>query len=344
MAHSRRPHHEETESHGTRSDWQSLVMSVREHPMAYIGGVVFVMAVIIIVAVFRQVSTRTVERENSALASALSADDITLKLDALTKLAGSSDVTDEAVYMLGETAFDAEKYDQAKVAFERVRDEYPQSKYVPTAVEGIADIEFEQGNYDAALELYQDIRERWPDSFAARRQPLNIARVYEKLNRYDEAVAAYQEQMSAFSGSATASMADQALQRLAASHPELFPEETPAVAEGETDTGAPPAAIAAPEISVSPSIEVTAPEAAPEPAEGAEEAPSPAEESEAAPAADDATPEEPAPATEEPADSEAAASTLEEQPAAAPEEAPATEEEAAGAPAEEAPAVETPAE
>src|SRR5690606_10556386 len=167
MAHSRRPHQEEVVTHAPRSDWQPLLMSVREHPMAYIGGVVFVLAVILIVAVFRQVSERRVVRENSALARALNETDVTLRVEALKKLAASDNVTDEAVYMLGETAFQAQQYEEARAAFERVRDEYPQSQFVPTAVEGLADVAFEKENYNEALKLYQEIRERWPNSFEA---------------------------------------------------------------------------------------------------------------------------------------------------------------------------------
>lgn len=298
MAHSRRPQHGEPETQATRSDWYALVASVRENPWAYLGGLLFVIAVIVIVVIFRQVSERQVRKENSALAQALSEEDPTLRLDRLTKLAASDSVTDEAVYMLGETAFDAQNYDQARQAFERVRDQYPQSQYVPTAVEGLADIAFESGDYDAALQRYQEIRDRWPTSFAARRQPLNIGRTYEKLNRPEDAITAYQEQVTAFAGSVTASMAEQALDRLRGSHPELFPEEAPATPAVESSEAAPPIGILPPE-GIAPVEIVPGPEATPEPIVTPEPTAEPLAETPA-----DAVPnEEPAPdSTEAPVD------------------------------------------
>ena len=290
MAHTRRPKQNDPEPQHTRSDWHALVESVRDHPAAYIAGAAFVAVVIIIVAVYQKVSETHIQAQNSALAGALSEEDITLRLDSLTKIAASPDVTDEAVYLLGETAFDAENYDEARKAFERVRDEFPQSQYVPTAVEGMADIEFEQGNHEAALKLYQEIRDRWPDSFAARRQLLNIGRTQEKLGHLPEAVAAYQEQVSAFAKSATASMAQQALDRLKEAHPELFPEEpAPAPVEDSSEAAAPAPDPTATPVEPAPEASMPAAPASPE-AAPAEEAPTPDATTEtAAPAADAST-------------------------------------------------------
>jgi predicted negative regulator of RcsB-dependent stress response len=324
MAHTRRPKDHHAEAEVTRSDWHALVESVRDHPWAYIGGVAFVGVVMVTVAVSRQMSERHHRYENSELARALSNEELPLRLDALKRVAASDEVTDEAVYLLGETAFDAENYDEARAAFERVRDEFSQSQYVPTAVEGLADIEAQQGNFENAAKLYQDIRDRWPTSFAARRQLFNIGRMNEKLGKLDEAITAYREQTTAFAESTVASEAQQALDRLKAAHPELFPEPTPVVETPTEDaTSAAPVAPAAPEaLAPAPAAPVT------EPAAAAEPAPVETVPVDAAPA--DAAPAEPEPAVEGPV----VDAPVEPAPADA---APATESPVTPAPADAAP-------
>ncbi len=330
MAHTRRPKDHHAEAEVTRSDWHALVESIRDHPWAYIGGVAFVGVVIVTVAVSRQMSERHHRYENSELARALSNEELPLRLDALKRVAASDDVTDEAVYLLGETAFDAENYDEARAAFERVRDEFSQSQYVPTAVEGLGDIEAQQGNFENAAKLYQDIRDRWPTSFAARRQLFNIGRMNEKLGKLDEAITAYREQTTAFAESTVASEAQQALDRLKAAHPELFPEPTPAPETIEEDvTSAAPVAPAAPEVlAPAPAAPVTEP-AAPADSAPVETAPGEIVPAEPAPAVDAPAaevPAEPAPAEVAPAES-----------------APATDAPVAPAPADAAPSEPAPA-
>ena len=185
-------------------------------------------------------------------------------------------------------------------------------------------------NFENAAKLYQDIRDRWPTSFAARRQLFNIGRMNEKLGKLDEAITAYREQTTAFAESTVASEAQQALDRLKAAHPELFPEPTPAPETIEEDvTSAAPVAPAAPEVlAPAPAAPVTEP-AAPADSAPVETAPGEIVPAEPAPAVDAPAaevPAEPAPAEVAPAES-----------------APATDAPVAPAPADAAPSEPAPA-
>jgi tetratricopeptide (TPR) repeat protein len=270
MAHTRRPKHIEPESQTTRSDWQALVASVRERPLVYIAGLVFVAAVVVLVALVRQVSERRERLENAAIARALDHTDPVLKLDALRSVAASDHVTADALYLLGEAAFDQQRYDEAREAFERVRRDYPQSEHVPAALEGIADVAYEDGQYEEALVLYEEIRQRWPRSFEAHRQLYNIGQAHERLNNVEAAAEAYREQITVFSGSTVAAEAQQALDRLRLAHPDLFPAEAPAIADGPGDPAAPLLTIPVEPLAdpiaplADPDLDATAPDAAPE--------------------------------------------------------------------------------
>lgn len=140
----------------------------------------------------------------------------------------------EALYRLGEAAYQAQDYARAKHAFERVRDEFPKSPFAPDAVEGLGFLFESQDppDYESARAAYEKIMNDWPDSFAATRQFLNFGRCHERLGNYNDAIAAYRSQIAVAPNLSAATHAQEALNRLRLEKPELFAEEAaPAPAE-----------------------------------------------------------------------------------------------------------------
>ena len=237
-----------------KGDLAALVEQVKENPALYIGAAVFIVACLVAGVLYRA-HREAVERDlYSAYAAALDKEDPAERLAALEPLLdknGPSAAMAEIVYVTGETAYWAKDYEKAKSLYERVRTEFPDSEYVPNAVEGLAYIEEDVGDYDNAFSTYQEITQKWPTSFAARRQPLNVARVEEKRGNLDAAIQSYREQTTMFPDSNVAREAQAALDRLGTSNPELF---TPAsVAPSElTDIALPPLPIEQPVVQDAP--------------------------------------------------------------------------------------------
>ena len=235
------------ESH-KKDDLTQLVEDIRERPLLYIGGVLFLIVMLVAGLAFK--ASRTSGRSSVMTAYAQALDktepsDQAAALETLSQGVGKHDP--EVIYMAGETAYRAGQYDKAKAAFDRLKKDFPDSPYTPDAVEGLGNIAENAKDYDGALAQYKEVRDKWDTSFAARRQPTNIAKMEERRGNLKEAVAAYREQMQVFPGSGLAGEASAALTRLEKSNPDLFPKTDaaqmpsilPAVPSAATDTPAP---------------------------------------------------------------------------------------------------------
>ncbi len=247
----------------------SLWHSIREKPWQYGIGTAVVVAALLFTVGYQQ-HTKASNRTNyTAYAKAIEAEDPAGQEKELESAVAAGMSTPEVLYMMGETAIKAGEYDKAKSALERLRQEHPESKFVPDAVEAIGFIAQEAEDYDAALKAYNEVSEKWPQSFAARRQALNLARVYEAQGNLEGAVKAYQDQTRQFPNSSVAKEAEMSLSRLRESNPELFAEEAAKTPPAETSPVTPPAETPAEAAPVAPSAETPA-EAAPaaSPAEG----------------------------------------------------------------------------
>lgn len=224
------------------SEVTDLVQHIKANPLLYLAGVAFVVVCILASFLYRHYSA---ERETTAatlLAKALANEDPSLRVTELEPLTlRSGDLTPKATYLLGESAYQAENYDKAKAAFERVLTEFSDSGYAPDAEEGLGYILENKGENENAIQQYGDIKKKWPTSFTARRQSFNIARCQVKLERLSEAVSSYQDQVSSFPDSETAKEAQSELAKLKDAHPELFPAPTTAAASIPV-TGQPTAA------------------------------------------------------------------------------------------------------
>lgn len=231
-------------------DITQFVERVKQNPLLYGVSAAFLLLCVVAGVVYRFGKDTSVRTGMTEYARAVDDEDPALREAELESLAkGRGPMAAEALYMTGEAAFEARQYDKAKEAFERLRSEFPDSSYVPDAVEGIGYLAENQGQYEPALASYKEILEKWPTSFTARRQELNIARCQEQVGNFQEAIEAYQAQADGFPGSALEKDAKAALERLRVAHPDLFQkvtEDQKAAAPTGSTTEAAPTALQSP--------------------------------------------------------------------------------------------------
>lgn len=222
-----RKHRDSVDIEEKQGDLQALREHIKENPVLYVISIVFIVVCAGLGGVYR-IHTGNVNRElTTQYARALDLEDPDARAEALASLSqGDSPLTAEALYMQGEAAYDAKKHKVAAAAFERLRQEFPEFPHTPDAVEGLGYVEEDQANYAAALAKYREVLDKWPDSFAGRRQPLNVGRCQERTGNLEAAVLAYRDQLEIFPGSSVAQRAQNALNRLRRTNPELFPKES----------------------------------------------------------------------------------------------------------------------
>ncbi len=259
-----------------KNDMMRVMMHAQENPTLYVGVVLFVAFCIVAGALIRASKTESAAKITSRYAEAsLETDPGTrlTKLEAAAKDAG--DWTPEITYVMGETAIQAQQYDKAKAAFETVRDKFAKSDYADRAISGLAFLQENAGDLDGAIKTYEQLAKDYPKGFATKLAPYQVARLQEELGHLPEAIKAYQQQQEAFANSDISKKAEEALKRLKADHPELFPEEKKPEAAAPAATPAPAEAPAAPAPTPAPA---EAPAATPAPVEAAPAAtPAPAE-------------------------------------------------------------------
>jgi tetratricopeptide (TPR) repeat protein len=218
-----RHHREEPAKKG---DFAAFLEHMKENPLlyaAFLGIVIVAAAAGVVYRIHTAQETQKLMTEYTRAVRADDAETRSAELAALTDREG--EIRDEVIYMAGEAELRVGNYTKARELFEQLRSDFPDSTYVPAAVEGAGFIHENQGEHAKALERYREVLDKWPDTFAGKRQHLNVARCEEELGNLDAAVAAYQDQANAFPGSTIEAEARTALARLEASHPDLFPEE-----------------------------------------------------------------------------------------------------------------------
>ena len=228
-----------TSQHDAEGELTSLWQNIQEKPWMYGLGTTVVIAAILFTIGYQQYSKSANRETYTTYAKALEAEGPAEQAEELESAASTNPAAPEILYMMGESAIKAGEYDKAKSALERLRQEHPESRFVPDAVEALGFIAQENEDFEAALKAYNEITEKWPLSFAARRQPLNIARVYQAQGNLEAAIEAYRDQSEQFPDSSVAKEAEAALAELRESNPDLFPEpvseETPPEGEAATE-------------------------------------------------------------------------------------------------------------
>lgn len=228
-----------------KSDWVRFVEQVQKNPVLYGAAAVFVLLCIVAGTLYRSNVRSSHDSAVTQLARAMESEDPAVRsADLENTVKGKGEMSPLALYMQGEAAFEAKQFDKAREAYEKLRQDFPNSDNVPDAVEGLGNLAENDLQFDKALASYKEIVEKWPNTFAARRQELNIGRCQERLGQLKDAVTSYQAQVDRFPGSEVAKQAKDALDRLRRSNPDLFPKEEAKPAEGQptADTAAAPAA------------------------------------------------------------------------------------------------------
>jgi tetratricopeptide (TPR) repeat protein len=274
-------------AHEVKNDWQRLVENIREYPVLWGAGVLFVVVCLVAGLAYRVTTANKVQNAATQFARAVTTEDAALRATELEQLSERGPVAGDAVYLTGEAAYEAKDYAKAKACFQRLRGDFPQSKFVPDAVEGLGFIAENEGDLDGALAAYKEVIEKWPGSVARRRQEVNIGRVQERKGNFKEAVDALKAHSENYPESSFMPEVTVALERLKQDHPDLFPAEAeaapaadaPAVETPAAMTEAAPDATPVPEAAADaaavpvpvPVPETAAPAATPEPAPPAQQ-------------------------------------------------------------------------
>lgn len=213
-----------------KSEWEALGDWVKENPVLAAALTIATIVCIIAGLVYRGTSAAREQRATTQFARALAAEEPALRASQLAPLAeGSGRWAAEALYMMGESAYEAKDYAKAKEAFEKLRQAHADAPWTPDAVEGLGFIAENGDDYKGAEGIYEEVQSKWSNSFAAMRQDLNIGRCKEQLGDWAAALKSYEKQVSAFPDSSVSAKAQESLDRLKAAHPELFPKaEAPA--------------------------------------------------------------------------------------------------------------------
>jgi len=214
--------------HEKKNDWQRLAEHIRENPVLWGAGLLFVLVCLLAGLAFRVNAANKNRAGTTEFARAIGTEEPALRATELEQAAQNDAMAADALYMAGEAAYEAKDYEKAKELFQKLRANYPNFKRVPDAVEAIGFIAENEDKPDAAIDAYQEIIDKWPNSVARRRQEINLARVYEQQEDYRKAVEAYTFHAEHYPESAFRPEVEEALDRLKKEHPDLFPEETAA--------------------------------------------------------------------------------------------------------------------
>ena len=224
-----------------KGDFTDLLKHVSGYPLWYGAAAVFVIVCVAAGMYVRSIQSDIKAEQVSALAKALQTEDAKARASELALLAdGKKDVSAQALYLMGQSYVEANEYANAKEAFERFRNEYPASEYLPDVVEGLGLIAEQNKDYTAAIGFYKEIVDKWPSSLARRRQYINLGRAEELSGNLPNAVKQYQAQLEQYPENPQQAQA--AIDRLKSSHPELFPKpEASAEAAAPAEAGSEPA-------------------------------------------------------------------------------------------------------
>jgi len=222
------PSHEQPLPDASKGDWHDLADRVAENPLIYVGAGLFIIVAAIAGWLIRVYQTSESQAFATEYARAFNNVD---KAEVITALEPLAEEKQEALYMLGETAYLTGDYDKATDAFTRMRQDYPDSPFAPDAVEGLGFIAESNEDYGEAKKQYQEVIANWPESFAAKRQQFNIGRCEQAAGNTEAAIDAYRAQSLAFPNSRVATRSNSLMAQLQA---ELGPVETETDSELES--------------------------------------------------------------------------------------------------------------
>ena len=217
------------------NEWDRFTASVQQNPAMYIGGVIFIGLAIVAGLTINLGVSAAKRAEATAFARAMAEDDAALRGEQLeAAIPAAGEFGDQALFAAGNAYYSAGEFDKAGDAFKQLTEDFPESKLVAEAYEGLGYVAEENGEFEQALAHYTKAKD-FSTTYAAKRQDYNIGRVQERLKDFTKAKAAYEAQEIAFPGSVVGQNATAALSRLQTTYPDLFPQE---VTTAPQDTGA----------------------------------------------------------------------------------------------------------
>ena len=108
-------------------------------------------------------------------------------LDALREDFLGRELSHSIVYYTGMIFTERQAFDEARIEFQNVVDS-GHEQLAPLAQFGIGQTYFAEAKYDEAIEGYQKVIDNYPDTKMAQDAHFNIGWAYEKLQKYDEAI------------------------------------------------------------------------------------------------------------------------------------------------------------
>jgi tetratricopeptide (TPR) repeat protein len=215
------PNHEQPLPEPSKGDWHDLADRVAENPLIYVGAGLFIIVAAITGWLIRVYQMSEHQAFATEYARAFDNQD---KAEIVTALKPLAEEKQEALYMLGETAYMTGDFETAADAFTRMRQDHPDSPFVPDAVEGLGFIAESNKDFAEAKQHYQDVIENWPGSFAAKRQQFNIGRCEQTAGNTEAAIDAYRAQSLAFPNSRVATRSNTIMAQLQAELGPVDPE------------------------------------------------------------------------------------------------------------------------
>ncbi len=207
----------------------ALLDLVQEKPWHAAGAVLFIVVCIFAGLIYRSQTHARAQREAGELLAAVEKEKPEEQVPLLSAFVEKNpSLQAEALYRLGEAAFAQKDYGKAREAFERVQRDFRKSPFAPDATEGLGNVyeSLDPPDYENARKAYEQVMNEWPDSYAASRQYFNLGRCYEREGRLTDAIAAYKSQLTFAPASGAAKKAQDALDRLRLTNPDLFADET----------------------------------------------------------------------------------------------------------------------
>lgn len=110
-------------------------------------------------------------------------------------LAPLSEWAAEALYKLGQLYLRDGESDAARAAFSSLVKDFPQHERAPQALRAEAQVWRQDGHYDEALKVYHRILDEYPDVEGAEQVLANIAYCHHEMGQYEVSIAAYERVM-----------------------------------------------------------------------------------------------------------------------------------------------------
>jgi len=113
-----------------------------------------------------------------------------------------------ALHILGELAYQEDRYDDAKEYFLRITNDFPHTHLAPVSLMNAAVISEQLEDYEGAISYYQQVAERYSNEYhGAPRALLNIGRLYEELDDTSAALQAYEQLTAEYQNTEWANLA-----------------------------------------------------------------------------------------------------------------------------------------